>query len=436
MDAATYTVLARNLAADGPSFHLRFTPPGASFFEHPPLWLWLLGAMARIAPAFHLGLLSTACAVGTFWCARAVGLRTVGPVATQLGLVLLALNVPFALQHALPRLDAPLTLCFTASVALIVSAARRPRWLLAGGLAAGIGVLVKGPPAMGAPVAAALLLLALGRRDELAGRRWLLVLAGATLPAAAFLAFDQLALGGEWTTRYVGDQVVASLDGRRTSQFGHGPLYLLSAGLWARARLLAPLAALAALTVARRRDARSGPRIGLLLWIGVLVAGFGVASRAYWFYVLPAFVPLALLAGAGMEDVLERVRGGLASGAARAAAVMAAFAGAALLIVGPAGALRALGDACPYGGLPVLAAVAARGAVVAVVTTREDFASVPLVAEHGRCEAERFLDANALATRPEVTVALAPRSIMLDPPWRAASSSAAWTLWLRGREAP
>jgi 4-amino-4-deoxy-L-arabinose transferase-like glycosyltransferase len=436
MDAATYTVLARNLAADGLSFHLRFTPPGAYFFEHPPLWLWLLGAAARIAPALPLGLLSTACVLGTFWCARAVGLRTVGSAATRLGLVLLALNVPFALQHALPRLDAPLTLCFTASVALLASAARRPGRLLAGGLVAGIGFLVKGPPAMGAPVAAALLLLGLGRRDELADRRWLLVLAGAALPAAAFLAFDRLALGGEWATGYLDHQVLASLDGRRTSQLGHGPLYLLSAGLWARARLLAPLALLALPRVVRRRDARRGPRIGLLLWICVLVAGFGVASRAYWFYVLPAFVPLALLAGAGLEDALDRVRCGLASRAGRIAAAMAAVAGVTLLVIGPAGALRALGDRCPYGDLPALAATAARGGVVAVVTTSEDFASVPLVAEHGRCDAERFPGADALSTRPEVTVALAPRTTALDPPWRAASSSDAWTLWLRGGEAP
>lgn len=435
MDAATYTVLARNMASDGLSFHLRFTPPGTLFFEHPPLWLWVLGAAARTVPVLPLGLLSTACAVGTFWCARVVGLRTVGPIGTRLGLVLLALNIPFALQHALPRLDAPLTLCFTASVALIVSADRRWHWMLAGGLVAGVGVLVKGPPAMGAPAAAALVLLAIGRRDELASRGWLLALAGAALPAAAFLVFDQLALGGEWATRYVDQQVLASLDGRRTSQFGHGPLYLLSAGIWARARLLAPLAVLALLGVPWRRGARSRSRIALLLWVGVLVVGFGVASRAYWFYVLPAFVPLALLAGAGLEDVLERLRDGLASRAAHLTAAVAALAGVALLVSGPLGSLRAMDHRCPYGELPVLAATAARGGVVGVITSREDFASAPLVAEHGRCEVERFLDADALAARPDVAVALVPTSTVLGPPWRAASSTSAWTLWLRGRRA-
>lgn len=434
MDAAIYAVVARNLAVDGPSFHLRFTPPGALFFEHPPLWLWVLSAVARAAPSVPLGIASTACGALTLGCAWRVGRDLVGPRAAQLGLLLLAADVPFALQHALPRLDAPLTLAFTASVALLVAARGRAAPLLAGGLVAGLGALVKGPPALGAPVAAALVLLATGRGRELRSvRPWLLVGVAAALPPAAFLAYDAAALDGGWARAYLDAQVLASLDGRRRPQFGVGPRYLLSAGLWARARLLAPLALVALAVALRRGDARRS-RLALLLWIGVLVLGFGLASRAYWFYTLPAFPPLALLAGAGLDDLLARL-GAAGDRLARGGALAGCAAGIVLLMGAPLGILRGAGDACPYGDLPARAAAAAAagGSLVAVVTSPDDFRTQPLVADHGRCEVARFSTAAEAAARSDVAAIVAPRREPAVPGWREDRATADWALWLRAR---
>ncbi len=217
MDAAIYAIVARNVAAHGFSTLLEFTPAGTPFFEHPPLWLWVLGAVAPVAPGLPLG--------------------------------------------------------------------------------------------------------------------------------------------------------VASLDGRCTSQFGHGPLYLLSAGLWARARLLAPLALIALIPLARRGDRRRRPRLALLLWIALVVLGYGLAARAYWFYVLPAFVPLALLAGAGVEDLIDRLPALARDRVVRAVPVVAAVASVALFGGGPFGLMRWTASPCPYGDLPRRAAAAARGGLVGAVSS-------------------------------------------------------------------
>src|SRR6185369_817091 len=153
----------------------------------------------------------------------------------------------------------------------------------------------------GAPVAAALVLLASGRREALKSPRAWLIVAAATLgPLALFFVHDRSALGGVWWRGYVHDQLLASLGGSRTDGFGH--LHLLR-DLWGRGIPIVPLALLAPWGRSRR-----GSKVGLLLWAALVLAAFSVAARAFWWYFLPALPPLALAAGAALDDLAVRFR--------------------------------------------------------------------------------------------------------------------------------
>ncbi|HET9595927.1 MAG TPA: glycosyltransferase family 39 protein, partial [Anaeromyxobacteraceae bacterium] len=243
-DASLYTLVAQDLARQRTPFLLHNPPmPGLApgFYEHPPLWFWVQ-ALA-LGAGLDLRLLGAACGVLTVVATFLAGSALVGARAAFLGSVLLLATDAFSAYQPMARLDPPLTLACAASIAILVRSGGRPAALLAGGAIAGLGVLVKGPPALAAPLSAALLLAALGRRDVL--RRpgaWLAVAGGTALPVLAFLAHDQIRLGGAWWQHYVLEQVLASAAGGRRGSGGPGALWLVSHG---RLMHVWPLAAVA-----------------------------------------------------------------------------------------------------------------------------------------------------------------------------------------------
>jgi 4-amino-4-deoxy-L-arabinose transferase-like glycosyltransferase len=443
IDAALYVVVARNLAADGTPFLLRYVPPLDPFYEHPPGWLWILAAALRVFPAFPLGVLSVAAGLGTLVIARRLGAAWVGDRAALFATLLLAANAKFILQHGLARLDAPLLLFFTASVAALASSRGRPSRLFIGGLLAGIGVLVKGPPALGAPLVAALAAVALGRRSELASARtWGWTLAGLSIPTGAFFLYDHLVLGSAWLHGYVDSQVLASLDGRRI-QGGQGVLYLFSRVLWDRFTpgVILGAVALVPAVVPRLRKWTSPeqlrPRLALLLWVLVPLLGFGMASRAYWVYLLPAYVPLALLAGAAVDDIARAALG--VSGAervARATARVGVAAGAVLVVAAVLGAGRLVAPPCMMEGLAERAGAVARGrGLVMLVSRPDDWMALSVTADHARAAVLLTPDLTAAAARPDAATILAPASAASPPGWRVDSRTRRWSLLVRAGEA-
>ncbi len=356
VDGAVYQVVARHLASDGHLLHLHFLPEfWPRFFEHPPLFVWIQAALIRLGSEALLPWLGAAVGITTVVVTYAAGRQLVGSRAASFGALVLASTEQFFRYQARPRLDPPLALAYTGAVALLLAARGRTPWLVAGGLVAGLGALVKGPPALGAPVSALLALVVLGRAGEV--RRpgaWLAIGAAVVGPPLLFLAVDGVT-GAGWWDGYVRHQLLASLTGARAEgRTYHGYLLLaVAGGFWPGLPLLA-IALIAA--VRAPRAPRSRAVLGLVAWAAVVLAGFSAAGRAYWWYAVPAFMPLALAAGAGLELALERAFG---EAGPRRGIQVAAVVGALGLALVPAWPVRWLVARCPFGDLPARAAAMA-----------------------------------------------------------------------------
>ncbi|BDG08753.1 ArnT family glycosyltransferase [Anaeromyxobacter paludicola] len=404
-DGAVYAVIARHLAQDRTPFHLRYLAEALpAFHEHPPLWIWAQAGALALLPGLHLGLLGALCALGTLAATFAIGRDLLGPRAAFLGALLLATNDSFFRWSPTAKLDPPLVLLFTLCVAVLLRAGTSGRRLFLGGLLAGLGALVKGAPALGAPVAAALVLLCAGRREALrSGRAWALVLAGVLLPIAAFAAADRVATGGAYLQGYLHDQLLASITGRRTDGRGHLQLLsdLLGRGL--------PIVALAPLALLRERRGR----LGLLLWAALVLGAFSAAARSFWWYFLPALPPLALLAGAALDDLLVKL--GRAPLAEALLPRLAALAGIALLAALPLRLAAPTVRPCRFGALAARAgALPPPGASLGLVPV--DYPNQALLAEHtGR---DVRLRPTLAALPPEIGVALTIGLAAPEPGWR------------------
>jgi 4-amino-4-deoxy-L-arabinose transferase-like glycosyltransferase len=437
-DAALYTVIARNLAREhtpfslhGPALDFR----ASSFYEHPPLFLWAQAAVLAVAPWFDLRLLGALCGVLTVAATFALGREVLGARAGFLGCVLLIATEAFSNYQPLARLDPPLTLAFTASVAVLVLARGRPGLLFLGGLIAGAGALVKGPPALGAPVAALALAAARGDTDVLRRpRSWLAVGLGAVLPPLSFLIYDRVALGGAWWDGYVIAQVVASAAGRRSA--GAGPLGLLKVNVWR----LWPGLPLVGVSLARacivawkplEKPDSARVRFALLGWAALVYAGFSSAGRAFWWYLMPAYPALSLLAGAGAEDLIPRA---LADRGVAWVRRLALAISAALWVLLPFCKVAArLERPCPFGDLPTMARGAADGGqLVAVVSPTRDYSTHVIFAEHCRCNAV-LISRLQEGARTDVAAALVPSSEPYSYPWRRLATHGTWTLLERVR---
>jgi 4-amino-4-deoxy-L-arabinose transferase-like glycosyltransferase len=372
-DGAVYVVIARHLAQDRAPFHLRYlTETLPVFHEHPPLWLWVQAAALTAWPGLHLGLVGALCALGTAAATFSIGRTLLGARAAFLGTLLLVTNESFFRWSPTAKLDPPLVLLFTLTVAVLLRAGTSAGWLALGGLLAGVGALVKGAPALGAPVAAALVLFCSGRRAALRSlRAWLLVAGCALAPLALFAAADRAATGGAWLHGYLHDQLLPSLSGRRSDGRGHLQLLadLLGRGL--------PIVALAPLALVRERRGR----LGLLLWAALVIGAFSAAARSFWWYFLPALPPLALLAGAAADDLLVRL--GQERLAERVLPRAAALLGLALLLLLPLRLARHAVRPCRFGSLALrLDALAPPGATLGLVPV--DYPNQALLAEHTR----------------------------------------------------
>ncbi len=415
-DASLYVLLARRLASDGTPFQL-WNPPAhfavRPFYEHPPLFFWVQALLLRFFPWFDLRLLGAACGLVTVASTFAIGRAVVGVRASFYGCLVLIATEAFSNYQPLARLDPPLTAAFVGSVALLVTARGRAGRLLLGGLVAGLGALVKGPPALGAPVVAAGLVLATEGRAGLRRPAWLaLASLGAALPPLAFIAYDRLALHGAWWRGYVVDQVLASAAGGRRGDLG--PWVFVRKAVVGRFWPGLPLAALALVRAGAagwrpllRNDAVP-VRAALAVWAGLVWLGYASAGRPYWWYFMPAYPALALLAGAGLDDILgARAIAGLAW--MRRLALATAVA---LLLLLPAKLFALLERPCRFGELPARAR--SLGGTVAIAT--EDYSTYVIFAEHCACDTVSVATLEE-ADRPRVTAALGARGTNPPPGW-------------------
>jgi 4-amino-4-deoxy-L-arabinose transferase-like glycosyltransferase len=317
---ARYGEIARVMLATG-NWVTPQEIPGTPFWAKPPLSTWLSAASAGVfgVNEFALRLPSFLCALGVLGLcfAWSAALPRRGPAvepgaslrAPLLTLALLSTSVLFFVSAGAVMTDPSLALCTTAMLAAFhrtaIGGSRAPAWRYGFFLAAGLGMLAKGPVILlyaGAPIG----LWALWQRriaQSWAALPWL----GGTLLAAAVCVpwyvlaeqrtpgFQRYFLLGEHVMRFLRPGWGGDLYGTAHAE-PLGTIWLYLAGSLGLNTLLACAAAFLA---ARRRDEAAaepeGDRRFLLLAGLVPMVFFTFAGNIIWTYVLPALSPLAVL---------------------------------------------------------------------------------------------------------------------------------------------
>jgi 4-amino-4-deoxy-L-arabinose transferase-like glycosyltransferase len=346
------------------------------YFEKPPLLYWLVATSfetfgtsewsARLAPALA--------GIATVAIAYLLGVAMFGRRAALLGAGLLATSPLFFALSQVVLIDMLLTACFTATLAALFAAHRSERktpWCVAAAVAAALAVLAKGLVGLVLPGAIGLAFL-LWQRDFATMRAML-----RPAPIAAFCAvavpwfvlvsirnpeFLHFFFVREHFSRFAGG---AQAVGHPEAAWFYLPVLLWGPLPWTL------LAALLALRPGARAAARGLPtdaRRLLLPWAIGVVVFFSAASSKLPPYVLPAFPPLALLAGAWIDRLLDRpaeIEGALRGVAWTVLAIGGVLVVAGLLAAALGGTLAPRFDVEPREARSVAAAAVWTGVFVA-----------------------------------------------------------------------
>jgi len=211
IDEHRYAELSRIIAGRGGDWlvpHLN----GAVYYDKPPLFFWIAAAAQRIgiglpAAAIVPSQLGAAAALlATFGIAR----RLAGPPAALASAVLLATGVRFASFAGRANLDALLTGFVALSLYAFVrgETAEEPNasrgWYAIGCVAAGFGVLVKGPIAIAIPAVTIVAARLLEGRGKSLLSAWIpAAVALSLLPVAVWLAAAGQHVGWDYVSRIV-----------------------------------------------------------------------------------------------------------------------------------------------------------------------------------------------------------------------------------------
>jgi len=298
-DEGRYASIAREMLATGDFVVPRLN--GLVYAQKPPLGYWLMAAACRVAGVDERGarLAPALAAVATVGAAAWFGARVFGPSAGLAAAAMLATTPLFYVFGRLAILDVPLTLFLTLALVCLYRAAEdaRLRWQLGAGLALGAAVLTKGLVGLVLPAAVVLAAALVERDRRFVTRAVLPLLVGLLLAVPWFFAaaarlpgfvrfflvrhhFERFAVGGKIGHAHFPGYLV--------------PVLLGGAVPWS-------LVVVAALVHRGRREWRDRGARALRyvdLWALVVLAFFSASRLQIATYVCPAFVPLALRAGA------------------------------------------------------------------------------------------------------------------------------------------
>ena len=334
---------------------------GTPFWAKPPLYAWLSAAsMAAFGVnEFALRLPSLLCALGVLalcfsWAGApivaggassgaAAPVPPVLPLAPLLAVALLASSVLFFVAAGAVMTDPCLALCTTAMLAafhrVVLAGSRGAAWRYGFFVAAGLGMLAKGPVIVlyaGAPIV--LWTLWEGRLAQ-AWRAlpWAAGTALAVCICAPWYWLAELRTPGFLRYFLLGEHVMRFLKpGWGGDLYGTahaeplGMIWLYLAGALGAGSLLAG----AAVVLAVRDRLRAAPRAGrtgahgryLLLAALVPLVFFSFAGNIIWTYALPALGPLAVLVAQALAPRMEDAR-------ARTLVLGTLYVGAAVLAV-------------------------------------------------------------------------------------------------------
>lgn len=291
-----------------PTFNYRLRP------DKPALLYWLQASAYAVfgVNEFSARLPSALASIVTMLLAYELGRAMFGAGTAILSGLVVGSTVMVAGAAHFANPDALLNVCTVAELLFFWRAVSTndARWFIPAGVAAGFGVLAKGPVAVALPGSVALMFLAIsGRLRVLADRRLIGAVAACLLVALPWYIWVGADTKGEWLrgfffTHNIG-RFSAPMEGHR------GPVYYylvcLVVGFAPWSVILLP-ASRHAWTCARKRptdpdtpDRRHAIRF-LALWTATYLAFFSVSATKLPNYILPVAVPLAILTALYVAD--------------------------------------------------------------------------------------------------------------------------------------
>ncbi len=303
-DEATYAQVAHELVANGRYLELSWN--GAPYLKKPPLLFWTVAGSFKTfgESEFSARLPSALCAMLTMLLLYASGCEGGRRISG-----LFAATIPLGFYFFVARggrecaTDPFLIMFSTLAMYAALKARTAGRWLVVAGAALGLAILSKGAAGLIALIAIVLAALLVPEFSTIGQSGIAVILAVAALVAGPWFAYEAAYNPLFWKT-FVGQEtlqrVLTHLEAETQPAY-YTLLILVKEVYW-----LFPIAL--PLTLIAATSARDGvwralrslpPAIALwTLWLLVaLAAAFAVQTRLAW-YVLPALMPAALLAGA------------------------------------------------------------------------------------------------------------------------------------------
>lgn len=403
-DASLYTVVARNLAADGTWTALRYTENvHPQYREHLPFGLWPSAVVVRTLGERALPWLSAAWTLGAIALLMKLGRRLFTPTIGVLAGFVLTTTHQFIVAGALHRLDPPLLFFSLLSVLPLLTAPPSARSFALSAAASAIAVAIKGPFGLVLPAAATVARALTERRAS-----WLVFGAAtglvALVPAGLFLA----TAGDDWWTGYVQAQLLASASGARSDGTGNPlfPWVAIGAHFWPW---------LVALPLALRP--KHEPWRRALLWVLVAVVVLMLPGRKLSHHVLLVFPGLSLLVAVALP--VER----LSARAARLAMGLIAVAALAAVAFVPQGRAVSCSD---FGAV---LAQQPSGTRVLVVSSGSPWREVGVLAAELRLRP--WLESSVDAAPADVLLAVVSEDRAPTSGWRTVGRARGWLLLQR-----
>ena len=305
-DEARYADVLREMTENG---RWLVTYLNGDFYpDKPPVYFWLCAGLSRLAGAVTptvclvvTWLSSLGTVLTTYALARSIG----GARAALLGALALASTLLFLICAQVVRMDMLLA-CFVALAVLAFREGYRrksPAWYALFYLAAGLGVLTKGPLGFALPFLPAVVFL-VWRREWREAIRFVF---GPGILVAILLVGGWLGaawLGGEQA--FVRDLFVTQIAGRAVKAFSHPePFYFYLVLL---PFILSPWAPFLVRAVGSRKRPLSDDHLLLLLWFALGFLVISAISGKLFIYVLPLVPPLMIMLGEFLAEVLDRRR--------------------------------------------------------------------------------------------------------------------------------
>jgi 4-amino-4-deoxy-L-arabinose transferase-like glycosyltransferase len=317
-DEPRFALIARDMAATG---QWLFPQVGGDLYQDkPPLFFWSVAACYLLSGSLRLAFLlpSLLAGVGTVLLTYDLGRRIWSREAGLAAALLLLLSVQLVIQARVAQIDMLLTFCTTAALhGMARHLLAGPDWraYVAGGLAAGIGVVSKGtgflPLLLLLPFFALRRLGFAGLWTGSGGARWWLAPAAALAGVALWLVpmVGAVWLAGDPRLAAYRDEILfeQTLTRYAASWSHREPWYFFVVQvipvLWLPGTLLLPWLVPRWRAAWRERDGRPWLFLG---WIVLVVLFFSLSPGKRGVYVLPALPAFALAAGPFLGALLTR----------------------------------------------------------------------------------------------------------------------------------